>query len=41
MRHCGVLGMGLLPAWRGRGLGERLMRQALEAARAFGFRGSS
>ena len=37
MRHCGVLGMALLPAWRGRGLGERLMRQALEAARAFGF----
>jgi len=37
MRHCGVLGMGLLPEWRGRGLGERLMRQTLEAARAFGF----
>ena len=37
MRHCGVLGMGLLPDWRGRGLGERLMRRALEASRAFGF----
>src|SRR6266545_2308281 len=32
MQHCGVLGMGLLPAWRGRGVGERLMRRTLEAA---------
>ena len=37
MRHVGVLGLGLLPQWRGRGLGERLMRDAVEAARAFGF----
>ena len=37
MRHCGVLGMGLVPAWRGRGLGDRLIRQTLDAARAFGF----
>jgi RimJ/RimL family protein N-acetyltransferase len=37
MRHCGVLGMGLVPAWRGRGLGERLIRQTLEASHAFGF----
>jgi len=37
MRHCGVLGMGLLPAYRGRGLGERLIRQTLQASRAFGF----
>ena len=37
MQHCGVLGMALLPAWRGRGLGERLIGQTLEAARAFGF----
>lgn len=37
MRHAGVLGLALLPAWRGRGLGERLMRTALEAAHAFGF----
>jgi RimJ/RimL family protein N-acetyltransferase len=36
MRHCGVLGMGLLPEYRGRGLGRRLMNQALDAARAFG-----
>lgn len=33
MRHGGVLGIGLLPAWRGRGLGERLLRLALDAAR--------
>lgn len=37
MQHAGVIGMGLLPEWRGRGLGERLMRGALEAARGFGF----
>jgi ribosomal protein S18 acetylase RimI-like enzyme len=36
MRHCGVLGMGLLPAYRGRGIGEQLMRRALSAARKFG-----
>jgi ribosomal protein S18 acetylase RimI-like enzyme len=35
--HCGVLGMALLPAWRGRGLGVRLIRAALEAAREHGF----
>jgi RimJ/RimL family protein N-acetyltransferase len=37
MQHCGVLGMGLLPAWRGRGLGRRLLEAALAAARAAGF----
>lgn len=37
MRHAGSLGIALLPAWRGRGLGERLMRQTLDAARDFGF----
>jgi ribosomal protein S18 acetylase RimI-like enzyme len=37
MRHCGVLGMALLPEWRGRGLGERLIRRSLEAARVYGF----
>jgi ribosomal protein S18 acetylase RimI-like enzyme len=36
MRHCGVLAMGLLPAYRGRGIGEQLMRQALSAARELG-----
>ena len=35
--HVGVLGMGLLPQWRGRGLGERLIRAALDAATAAGF----
>ena len=34
--HIGVLGVALLPAFRGQGHGERLMRQTLEAARAFG-----
>jgi GNAT superfamily N-acetyltransferase len=33
-RHGGVLGMGVLPEWRGRGLGQRLMERTLEAARA-------
>ncbi len=37
MRHCGVLGMGVLPQWRGRGLGERIARRALEASRDVGF----
>lgn len=37
MRHSGVVGIGLLPDHRGRGLGEKLMLQALAAARAFGF----
>ena len=32
MRHVGRLGMGLLPAYRGRGLGRRLLTSALEAA---------
>ena len=33
--HVGVLGMGLLPEFRGQGLGDRLIRQTLAAARAF------
>ena len=34
--HVGVLGMGLLPEFRGQGLGDRLIRQTLAAARVFG-----
>jgi L-amino acid N-acyltransferase YncA len=35
--HVGSLGMGLAPEWRGQGLGERLMRAALDAGVAYGF----
>jgi ribosomal protein S18 acetylase RimI-like enzyme len=35
--HEGMLGMGLLPDYRGRGLGERLIRMALAAARLADF----
>jgi len=35
--HTGILGMGVLEAWRGRGLGLRLIRTTLDAARAAGF----
>jgi ribosomal protein S18 acetylase RimI-like enzyme len=34
--HVGVLGVALLPEFRGCGLGGRLVRQTLDAARAFG-----
>jgi len=34
--HVGVLGMGLLPAYRERGIGAQLMAAALEASRACG-----
>jgi ribosomal protein S18 acetylase RimI-like enzyme len=34
--HVGVLGMGLLPPFRGEGVGRRLVEKALDAARAFG-----
>jgi ribosomal protein S18 acetylase RimI-like enzyme len=34
-RHSGVLGIGVLPEWRGRGVGRRLIEHALEASRAF------
>ena len=36
--HVGDLFMGLIPDFRGKGLGERLLRQAVQAADAFGFR---
>jgi L-amino acid N-acyltransferase YncA len=35
--HVGDLFMGLLPEWRGRGVGEQLLRHAIEAADAFGY----
>jgi ribosomal protein S18 acetylase RimI-like enzyme len=35
--HCGGLGMGVHPDYRGRGIGERLIRASLDAARAAGF----
>lgn len=35
--HVGILGMGLLPAFRGRGFGKQLIQRALRSARAFGF----
>ena len=37
MAHVGDLFMGLLPDWRGQGLGERLLRESLAAADAFGY----
>jgi RimJ/RimL family protein N-acetyltransferase len=35
--HVGELFMGLLPEWRGKGLGEALLRHALGAADSLGF----
>jgi ribosomal protein S18 acetylase RimI-like enzyme len=35
--HVGHLGMGLLPDYRGRGIGERLIRASIDAARVAGF----
>ena len=34
--HCGTLGIGLLPEFRGRGIGRQLMLQTIDAAFAFG-----
>ena len=35
-RHVGVLGMGLLPAYRGQGIGWQLLQRTLKASRASG-----
>jgi ribosomal protein S18 acetylase RimI-like enzyme len=35
--HAGVLGMGLLPPFRRRGIGREMIRRTLNAARGFGF----
>jgi RimJ/RimL family protein N-acetyltransferase len=34
--HCGTLGIGLLPEYRGGGIGRQLMRRTIDAAFAFG-----
>ena len=34
--HCGTLGVGLLPEFRGQGIGRRLMQRTIDAAFAFG-----
>jgi ribosomal protein S18 acetylase RimI-like enzyme len=34
--HTGVLGVGILPAFRGQGIGSRLILQTLDAAHTFG-----
>src|SRR5271165_4246795 len=34
--HCGTLGVGLLPEFRGKGIGRELMRRTIDAAFAFG-----
>jgi GNAT superfamily N-acetyltransferase len=36
--HRGTLGMGLLPEWRGRGVGRRLLETTLAQARRSGFK---
>ena len=34
--HCGTLGVGLLPEFRGKGIGRQLMQRTIDAAFAFG-----
>ena len=34
--HCGTLGIGLLPEFRGKGIGRQLMQRTIDAAFAFG-----
>jgi RimJ/RimL family protein N-acetyltransferase len=36
LRHCGSVGMGLLPQYRGRGLGQRLLEACLTRAKDVG-----
>jgi ribosomal protein S18 acetylase RimI-like enzyme len=36
-RHCGVLGMGVLPQYRGQGIGTRLLKATLEDAKTKDF----
>ncbi|MCK1542518.1 GNAT family N-acetyltransferase [Bradyrhizobium sp. 179] len=36
--HCATLGMGLLPEYRGHGIGRKLIERALHAAFVFGFK---
>jgi RimJ/RimL family protein N-acetyltransferase len=38
LAHGGTLGMGLLPEWRGKGLGAALLHDTIEAARTFGLK---
>ncbi|HZO01916.1 MAG TPA: GNAT family protein, partial [Burkholderiales bacterium] len=35
--HTGMLGIGVLAQWRGRGVGSALLRETLKGARDFGF----
>jgi len=35
-KHCGILGMGLLEGYRGKGYGTRLMDEAMKAAKNYG-----
>jgi RimJ/RimL family protein N-acetyltransferase len=37
-RHCGTLGMGVVPEYRGQGIGARLLATTLQAGRTAGFR---
>jgi L-amino acid N-acyltransferase YncA len=39
--HCGTLGVGLLPEFRGKGIGCKLMQGTIDAAFAFGLHASS
>jgi RimJ/RimL family protein N-acetyltransferase len=34
--HCGTLGVGLLPAFRGKGIGRKLIQRTIDAGFAFG-----